>query len=362
MAGNCQLSCDYCYVYQLADTSYARRPSTMSMSTLTMVGKRIAEHAIRHDLQRVEIVFHGGEPLLIGRHAMERSVSILRKLLPPNLVVDFAVQTNGLLLDPAMLGVLHGRDVKIGISLDGGRQHHDRHRTFSHGGGSYESVAQAVSLLASSEFRSLFLGLLCVVDLDNDPIDVLNALGQWQPPTIDLLLPHGSWATPPPKRPDDASTPYGTWLARAFDHWFDSPRQPSRIRLFDEIIHLLLGGAGATDMVGLSPATYLVIDTDGSLQQTDTLKSAFDGAAETGLDVFANTINEALAHPDVVMRQAGLDALSDTCQTCSIVAVCGGGHYAHRYRHDEGFRNPSVYCADLEYLIRHIHARVVAAT
>jgi uncharacterized protein len=31
----------------------------------------------------------------------------------------------------------------------------------------------------------------------------------------------------------------------------------------------------------------------------------------------------------------------------------------HRYRKGTGFRNPSVYCHDLQYLINHIH-RVVS--
>ena len=34
--------------------------------------------------------------------------------------------------------------------------------------------------------------------------------------------------------------------------------------------------------------------------------------------------------------------------------ICGGGLYPHRYRHGEGFRNPSVYCDDLMRLITHV--------
>jgi HEXXH motif-containing protein len=38
--------------------------------------------------------------------------------------------------------------------------------------------------------------------------------------------------------------------------------------------------------------------------------------------------------------------------------VCGGGSYAHRYRPGHGYRNPSVYCRELERLIRHIGGAV----
>ncbi len=34
------------------------------------------------------------------------------------------------------------------------------------------------------------------------------------------------------------------------------------------------------------------------------------------------------------------------------------GHYAHRYRRGTGFRNRSVYCADLARIITHVRSRV----
>jgi uncharacterized protein len=37
-----------------------------------------------------------------------------------------------------------------------------------------------------------------------------------------------------------------------------------------------------------------------------------------------------------------------------VVTSCGGGLYAHRYRADNGFDNPSAYCPDLLKLITHI--------
>ncbi|MYW06833.1 FxsB family radical SAM/SPASM domain protein, partial [Streptomyces sp. SID2563] len=64
----------------------------------------------------------------------------------------------------------------------------------------------------------------------------------------------------------------------------------------------------------------------------------------------------------VAARQAGAGALAAACRACPLLTVCGGGHYAHRYRADNGFRNPSVYCADLERLIRHIADRLADAT
>jgi uncharacterized protein len=42
------------------------------------------------------------------------------------------------------------------------------------------------------------------------------------------------------------------------------------------------------------------------------------------------------------------------------MSVCGGGHYAHRYRADSGFRNPTVYCRDMLTFIQYVRGRVAA--
>ena len=47
------------------------------------------------------------------------------------------------------------------------------------------------------------------------------------------------------------------------------------------------------------------------------------------------------------------------CRACPVMDICGGGLYPHRYREGAGFRNPSVYCADLLRLITHVQERVI---
>jgi uncharacterized protein len=125
-------------------------------------------------------------------------------------------------------------------------------------------------------------------------------------------------------------------------------------------MHLLLGGTAHSEAVGLSPARMVVIETDGSIEQADALKVAFEGAAATGLDVARDPFDAALQLPAVAARQIGEAALSAQCQACPVRRVCGGGLYAHRYRAGTGFANPSVYCPDLMALIGHIRMRMQA--
>jgi uncharacterized protein len=97
-----------------------------------------------------------------------------------------------------------------------------------------------------------------------------------------------------------------------------------------------------------------VVDTDGALTLSDQLKSAYEGADRSGLDIHRHSFDALLDHPGVVARQLAAEGLAAQCRDCPVGAVCGGGHYPHRYRADNGYLNPSVYCPDLMALIRHV--------
>ncbi len=352
----CDLSCDYCYVYEMADQSWRDQPRAMSGQTADTTARRIGEHARTHELPEITLIVHGGEPLLAGRELISRLVTSTRRSAGPGITVHAAVQTNGVGLSEAYLDLFDELDVRVGVSVDGYADAHDRHRRYPSGRGSYQAVAAALERLR--RFPHLYGGLLCTVDLRNDPIRTYRALADLGPPKIDFLLPHGTWLNPPPGRTAaPASTPYADWLTEIFDCWYPKPQ--TRIRLFEEIMHLLLGGTGGSEIVGIAPAQMVVIETDGSIEQEDSLKAAYAGAAATTLHVDRDPLDAAFELPGIAARQIGVRALAAQCRACPVRSVCGGGLYSHRYDEDTGFLNPSVYCPDLFALIRHIRGRML---
>ncbi|MFG2002170.1 FxsB family cyclophane-forming radical SAM/SPASM peptide maturase [Spirillospora sp. NPDC048911] len=353
----CNLACDYCYMYEMADQGWRNQPRSMAPAVIDRVAERIAEHARAHELDEIELVLHGGEPLLAGPELVRRTVTAVRSAT--GATVHARVQTNGVLIDDEFLGLFDELGIRVGVSLDGDASGHDLHRRHADGRGSFEETRKGLERLTAPGRRHLFSGLLSTIDLRNDPSATFDALVSFGPPAIDFLLPHGNWDTPPPGRdPADPATPYGDWLVAVFDRWYGAPVRETRVRLFGEIIQMLLGGRSRTESVGLSPVALAVVETDGSIEQVDTLKSAYDGAAATGLHLFRDGFDAALALPSVAARQIGERALSRTCRACPVRKVCGGGMYAHRYKSGSGFSNPSVYCRDLSRLITHVHRRV----
>jgi uncharacterized protein len=317
---------------------------------------RIAEHVKTHELDRVEVVLHGGEPLLAGVAGLRSALVELESALHGLCRLDVKIHTNGVLLNEKFCQLFDEHGVGVGISLDGDRIANDRHRKYRDGRSSYDAVVRAIRLLAGDRFRHLYSGLLCTIDIANDPVRVYESLLELDPPGLDLLLPHATWDAPPP-RAAGTGTEYADWLIAIFDRW-QAAGYPVRIRTFDSIMAMLADGASSTEALGLEPVRMVVIETDGSYEQADSLKVAYDGAPSTGFDVFSHSLDSVLDHPGVAARQHGIADLSAACQRCPVVSSCGGGMYAHRYKSGSGFDNPSAYCADLFKLINHIASRL----
>jgi uncharacterized protein len=355
----CNLACDYCYMYELADQSWQGRPAVMSRDIIRAAVTRIAEYASRHRLPEVQVTLHGGEPLLAGADLIDFLAREMRSAIGPGVELRLVVHTNGIKLSTRILDVLLSHNIRVGVSLDGDGEANDLHRRRRNGRGSYDEVVRGIRRLTTDPYRHLFGGLLAVVDLNNDPVAAYESLAQFSPPAIDFLLPHGTWAAPPPGKDEDiTNTRYADWLIDGFDYWYSLGRTRIPVRLFRSAIRLLLGKTGLSEQIGLDPVSFLVIETDGYIEQVDSLKAAFAGAPETGFHIADHDFDKVAEHPGIVARQIGTSGLSETCQDCRIRDTCGGGMYTQRYRPGSGFLNPSVYCSDLMKFIDHVSAIV----
>ncbi|WP_433830743.1 FxsB family cyclophane-forming radical SAM/SPASM peptide maturase [Actinoplanes sp. CA-015351] len=347
--GRCDLSCDHCYVYEHADQSWRTKPKAMSRDIARAAARRIAEHAAAWRLPQVRVVLHGGEPLLLGPARMDELLSQVRAPIEAVTRLTLMMQTNGVRFNPEMGDVLRKHGVRVGVSLDGYRAANDRHRRFANGAGSFDQVRAALTLLRSPDYRELFAGILCTIDIRNSPERVYEALLAERPPQVDFLLPHATWDSPPLRLGDDP-TPYATWLSAIHRRWLADGR-PMRIRLFDGLHSTANGGPSGSEQLGADSVDMVVIETDGQYEQADSVKTAYDGAPATGLSVLTHTVDDVSRLAPIALRQNGVRDLSAICRECPVLQQCAGGLYAHRFRTGSGFDNPSAYCADLRVLI-----------
>lgn len=127
----CNLRCRYCYA---GGGSYGgaavRMEPGMAVDLVDFLLERSAD-------ERVMVTFFGGEPLL-NLEAVRAAVARGRKRSEEiGREIDFALTTNGTLLDEPTVRFLSEAGIRLTVSIDGPEAVHDRNRTFLDGSGSY---------------------------------------------------------------------------------------------------------------------------------------------------------------------------------------------------------------------------------
>jgi uncharacterized protein len=252
-------------------------------------------------------------------------------------------------------------DVGVSISFDG--PVHDSNRLDLGGRGSHDRVVAAISRLREHPAgERIFGGLLAVVDPTSDPATVYGEMKRTGAPSFDFLYRDGNHTTLPFGKAGPASREYGDWMIGVAECYLADP-SPPRIRILDDLMRLILGGRGQKEGVGVTEYGIIVIDTDGTLTKNDTLKVAYAGGDRfedvhkiTDLDLVG-----FLARDDVSSYYALQEPTSPLCHRCPELGVCGAGMPAHRWSEENGYDNPTIFCADQQALIGYLRSRLAPA-
>lgn len=356
VASRCNLNCSYCYVYNMADSTWKLRPPLMTDEVFDTALKRIAEHCHETSQEDFRIAFHGGEPCLIGAEIFDTWCGRARAALDGVAHLQLVVQTNGTLLDARWIDVLLKHRVSVGISMDGPKEIHDRVRVDHREQGSYERVERGLKLLQEAHVP---YGVGCVIPLGADPLVVHHhflALGCTQ---ITYLMPHYIHDTIGAIRERYGPTPCADFLLPIFDDWWFESTMDVQITDLKNVARVILGGRSHSEAIGNDPPGYVFIEPDGEMEGLDNLRACCDGLSRIKLNIRDAGFG-AIAHTETMHSQAifaGMP-LAEMCRRCPEGETCAGGYLPHRYSSARGFDNPSVWCADLLKLFAHLRGRL----
>ena len=123
---------------------------------------------------------------------------------------------------------------------------------------------------------------------------------------------------------------------------------------------VILGGTSQIEAIGNQPTGYAVIEANGDIEGVDVLRVCGEGMAGTGLNVrdapFRSSTRAGLLHRQAIFEGMPLPR---ACRACPEARTCAGGYLPHRCSLENGFDNPSVWCADLFKLFGHVRGRLV---
>lgn len=359
ISSDCNLNCKYCYVFNHVDKTSHYLPNLMSFDTINLLIKRLEEHQSKYNLDEILIVFHGGEPLLMGHKRFSDILKLISSKLSSIVKLDFSVQTNGTLLTKQYSRLFKEFNVGVSVSIDGPQKYHDIYRIDKKGVGSWERVIKGIKEI--KKYPDLFSGTISVINPSVPPQELFKFLQESQIQVTDFLLPDGNHDCTPKDKYLDMDI-YTNWLIKAFDIWF-TEYQNITVRVFENILESLSGLNISSDVFGGGELSYLTIETDGSYHTSDILKTTYEGASMTNLHLSTSSIEDVMNSSSFIEYNFLLEEknLPNQCQACDEIKYCKGGCLPHRYSSNNKFNNPSIYCNEMKLLIQHARNKLIEA-
>lgn len=359
ISSDCNLNCEYCYVFNHIDKSSHYQPNLMSFDTINLLIERLKEYQNKYNLDEMLIVFHGGEPLLMGHKRFSEVLNLIYTELSNIVKLEFSVQTNGSLLTKQYARLFKEYNVGVSVSIDGPKKYHDIYRIDKKGAGSWERVIKGIEEI--QKYPELFSGTISVINPQIHPKQLFDFFQDNNIIITDLLLPDGNYDRIP-KDKDVNNGIYIDWLIEAFDVWFNE-YQNITVRVFENVLESVSGLEISSDVFGGGELSYLTIETDGSYHTSDILKTTYEGASQTNLHLSNASIENVINSSSFIEYNNHLDELNlpQKCRSCDELSHCKGGCLPHRYSSNNDFDNPSIYCNEMKSLIQHARSRLIEA-
>jgi uncharacterized protein len=135
----CNIDCSYCYLPGRRDRS------VLSMEKIEVIFRKLLRFPTVS--QSITIVWHAGEPLVLGPKYYDDAFSRIRDLCPKDLRIAHSFQTNGMLITDAWCDLIQKWGVSVGVSVDGPKHIHDASRKTRSGKGTYDKATEGIRCL-----------------------------------------------------------------------------------------------------------------------------------------------------------------------------------------------------------------------
>lgn len=128
---NCNFACPYCF-------QYSKENNKMSRSTYGEILKLIKKH---NEINTIFINWFGGEPSLCFEDIFWFMQLLQDECGDKGLKIKSSLTTNGYLLDDVVMVKLVNHNIKnIQVTIDGGKESHDKTRILKSGKGTYDVI------------------------------------------------------------------------------------------------------------------------------------------------------------------------------------------------------------------------------
>lgn len=331
-------SCNYsCYFCRYAN--HRQNDTGIPVDYVKSIIRQCAEYNQQHNIQNMNVIFHGGEPLLYGINRFQEIIDYEVSLKKSGVEISNSIQTNSSLLNDDWIDFFQAYNFSVGISLDGpiGMNGHISSSPES-------SEKAALSAYHKMKDRNMDCGFLSVITqnhlsnpasfikffLDNDisSVGLCYCFNQIDNENVDPVK-------------------LGNFLVKLFDLYFNSSK-PLYIREFDMAMRLVLGHPRHECSMSCrqSCGSFLTITPNGNIEFCDDYN--LDRSGTLGNIKNTSLLNMLKTPAYQSKRAQAIQIVSKHCEKCSVFHLCKCGCM----RNDHNGQN--YFCETFKILYPHI--------
>ena len=341
----CNINCTYCY---LPDRN---NKHVIAQSTVTRLFSEI--FASGWTCPEITVVWHAGEPLAVPVSFYREAFAAIERMRPESVIVKHSFQTNGMLIGAEWCRLFLEWNVGVGVSIDGPRALHDRHRKTRSGKGTFDKTLAGIRSLRANGVPFHVISVLSrdSLSMADELLDFYLSEG------IDQICfnieesegDHVSDLFAPDQEGLPLRTRYAAFLRR-FWHRARASGVVKFVREIDLALPRVFRPDGSpTRNIQTEPLAMLNVDSHGNvssfspellgLKNKDYGDFLLGNINHQSLTEIHRTCVESALHRDI---QAGVQACSTGCDYFS---VCGGGAPGNKLFENGSFASTTTsYC------------------
>lgn len=321
----------------------------MSLPTLRRIGQVLANSRCFTTQDRLEVLWHAGEPLAAGLSFYRQAHAVFLEYLP-GCKVEPTFQTNATLITPEWCNYFIESGAKVGVSIDGPEDIHDPQRSRRNGKGSFQEAMRGVELLRAN---GIGLSALCVLTLASlcQPKRIFDFFLSREifHVAFNVEETEGEHLASSLIRIKTASIDesYSVFMQRFLEE-NEKHNSPIVVREFQALAQRLISKARDPSYYPVEPENefgrVLTISREGEVfSWSPELASGHRGDTAVfslGNVHAADSFEELLTSPKALEIQSEIDRGIEECRrTCEYFCVCGGGLPSNKFYENGSFNS-----------------------
>lgn len=348
----CNLACTYCYYLDKLRLLSDGQPPRMSD---TLLKRFIQQYIEAQPGPQATFVWHGGEPLLLGRSFFEK-VLALQRPYRRTYRIENHIQTNGTLIDATWARFFKDNQFLVGLSLDGPEHLHDAFRFYRNGRGSFPAVMKGWEHLMREGVEVNILSVVNCLNVQH-PLEVyrfFKSIGGRYIQFTPVVEPPGCHpkGLASHKHMGSLETPlsYGRFLTTIFDEWYAQDIGQVFVTTFDATLAGYLDIEPGTCVYASTCGHAAALETNGDVYSCDHYVAA---PYRLG-NILESTLTELILSPRQLAFGQSKFKLPNVCLQCRHLPRCRGECPRHRFIEVPGESYPLSYlCPGLKHYFDH---------